>query len=54
MNWNPRTQSWGTWLLAIWLIITGATPLLHHSAFDFGPIPALLALAAGVLLLLGR
>ncbi len=43
----------GMILLAIWLIATGAIPLLKIT-FDSGLIMAVLAIAAGILLLLGR
>jgi hypothetical protein len=41
-------------LLAIWLIITGLLPLLSLNIPAIGTILALLAIAAGVLILLGR
>jgi hypothetical protein len=41
-------------LLAIWLIATGAIPLLGISFTRSGDILAVLAIAAGILLLLGR
>ena len=43
----------GMILLAIWLIATGAIPLLGIT-FNSGMIMAILAIAAGILLLLGR
>lgn len=42
----------GMILLAIWLIATGLLPLLNISFPSSGPILAILAIAAGVLLLL--
>jgi hypothetical protein len=41
-------------LLGIWLIATGALPLLHVNFQYGGLIMAILAIAAGVLILLGR
>lgn len=42
----------GMLLLAIWLILTGLLPLLNLNIPSIGPILAILAIAAGVLLLL--
>jgi hypothetical protein len=44
----------GMLLLAIWLILTGALPLLGVSLGQLSIILPLLAIAAGVLLLLRR
>ena len=44
----------GTLLLAIWLILTGLMPLLGLSFAGAGTLMAILAIAAGVLLLTGR
>jgi hypothetical protein len=44
----------GITLLAIWLIATGLMTLLSVSFANAGLILAVLALAAGILLLLGR
>jgi hypothetical protein len=44
----------GMILLAIWLIATGAIPLLAGISFNIGTLMAILAIAAGILLLLGR
>lgn len=44
----------GMVLLAIWLILTGLIALLSFSFAGLSIIMAILALAAGVLLLLGR
>ncbi len=41
-------------LLAIWLIAEGAMPLLGITFMHSGTIMAILAIAAGILLLLGR
>ena len=43
----------GMVLLAVWLIATGALPLLQIT-FVRGPVMEILAIAAGILLLLGR
>lgn len=44
----------GMLLLAIWLIVSGVVPLLHLGFSGLGTLMALLALAAGVLILLGK
>jgi hypothetical protein len=55
MKWNlPGTKNWGTLLLAVWLIMTGLRPFVHLTFINLSLISALLALAAGVLILLGR
>jgi hypothetical protein len=41
-------------LLAIWLILTGLVPLLNLSFSGLGTIMAILSLAAGALILVGR
>jgi hypothetical protein len=41
-------------LLGIWLILSGLIPLLHLSFSALGMLMAILAVAAGVLMLLGR
>lgn len=48
------TRSVGMLLLAIWLILTGLFSLLSISFAGFGVFMAILAIAAGVLILLGR
>ena len=48
------TNSLGTLLLAIWLILTGLSALLRFSFKGLPMIMAILAIAAGVLILLGR
>jgi hypothetical protein len=46
-------RKWGITLLAVWLIVYGVLFLVHE--FPYGPvISAVLAVAAGVLLLLDR
>ncbi len=48
------TGSWGMILLGIWLILVGLLPLLGISIPAGATILALLAIAAGVLILMGR
>lgn len=48
------TKSIGMILLAIWLILGGLVPLLHLSYEGLGMLMAILAIAAGVFILLGR
>ena len=49
-----RSRKLGPLLLGIWLIATGLMPLVHLSIPYSGPILALLAIAAGILILLDR
>jgi len=48
------TKNTGMLLLGIWLILTGLIPLLQLGFAGLGTLMAILALAAGVLILLGR
>lgn len=48
------TKNLGMLLLAIWLILNGLTALLGFSFQGLPLIMAILAIAAGVLILLGR
>jgi uncharacterized membrane protein YeaQ/YmgE (transglycosylase-associated protein family) len=48
------TQNLGMLLLAIWLILTGLSALLSFSFQGLSLIMGILALAAGILILLGR
>jgi hypothetical protein len=48
------TRSIGMALLAVWLIISGLVGLLGLSFQGLGMLMAILALAAGVLILAGR
>jgi hypothetical protein len=48
------TRNLGMLLLAIWLILGGLTPLLNLSFSGLGTVMAILAIAAGVLILIGR
>jgi hypothetical protein len=41
-------------LLAAWLILTGLIPLLNLSFSGLGTLMAILAIAAGVLIVVGR
>ncbi len=52
---NLRTRGLGMILLALWLILTGLLPLINTRIT--GPVAtglAVLAIAAGILILLGR
>ena len=49
-----RTKNLGMLLLGIWLILTGLVPFLNLSFSGLGTLMAILALAAGVLILIGR
>jgi len=44
----------GMLLLAIWLILGGLMPLVNFSFSGVGTLMAILAIAAGVLILIGR
>jgi hypothetical protein len=48
------TRNIGMLLLALWLIVTGLIPLLNLSFSGLGTVMAILAIAAGVLILIGR
>jgi hypothetical protein len=48
------TRNLGLLLLAIWLILSGLIPLLNLSFSGAGTLMAILAIAAGVLVLIGR
>ncbi|HUF81261.1 MAG TPA: hypothetical protein VMN03_09020 [Burkholderiales bacterium] len=48
------TRNIGMLLLAIWLILTGLIPVLNLSFSQLGTVMAILAVAAGVLILVGR
>jgi hypothetical protein len=54
MNVMKLTKSIGMLLLGIWLILTGLIELLHFSFSGLPLVMAILAIAAGVLILLGR
>ena len=48
------TRNIGMLLLAIWLILTGLIPVLNLGFSQLGTVTAILAVAAGVLILVGR
>jgi hypothetical protein len=48
------TKSLGMLLLGIWLVLTGLIPLLALSFSGLGTLMAVIALAAGALILAGR
>jgi hypothetical protein len=48
------TRNIGMLLLATWLILTGLGPLLHLGFTGLGTLKAILAIAAGVLIAIGR
>jgi hypothetical protein len=48
------TRNVGMLLLGIWLILTGIIPLIRLSFSGLGEIMSALAIAAGVLILIGR
>lgn len=53
MFWR-RTRNLGMLLLAVWLIATGVLPLLAIHAPWTGQILSVLAIAAGILILMER
>jgi hypothetical protein len=48
------TRNIGMLLLAVWLILTGLVPLLRLSFSGLDTVMAILAVAAGVLIVVGR
>ena len=48
------TRNLGMLLLALWLILTGLIPLLNLSFSGLGTLMSILAVAAGVLIVVGR
>jgi hypothetical protein len=48
------TKNLGMLLLGIWLILTGLIPLLNLGLSGLGSLMAVLAVAAGALILAGR
>ncbi len=48
------TGNLGMLVLAIWLILTGLLPLLHISFSNSGTVMSILAVVAGIMLLLRR
>jgi len=47
-------RSIGLLLLAVWLILSGLIPLLNFSFTGFSIVMAVLAIAAGTLIAIGR
>ena len=55
MSWNwRRQQEWGHLLLGIWLLATGLISLLGIVVPHSGQVLAILAVAAGIFLLMRR
>jgi hypothetical protein len=48
------TRNIGMLLLALWLVLTGLIPLLSLSFSGLGIVMAILAIAAGILIAIGR
>ena len=48
------TRNIGMLLLGIWLVLTGLVPFLHLGFSGLSTLMAILALAAGVAILIGR
>lgn len=48
------TRNVGMLLLAVWLILGGLIPLLNFSFSGLGTVMSVLAVAAGVLIVVGR
>jgi len=53
-NWGTVTKNRGMLLLSIYLIASGIIPLLHLSFANMDIVLAVLAIAAGVFILIGR
>lgn len=47
-------RNWGMLLLATWLILMGLIPLLSIHIAESGTFMSILAVAAGVLIIVGR
>ncbi len=54
MDYVRRVKNWGLVVLAIWLILWGVLPLLSISFPAMGTILELLAIVAGILILLKK
>ena len=54
MKWLQRSHGWGIFLLGIWLIVSGASGYVHVGSLNLAPLLPVLAIVAGVLILLGR
>lgn len=48
------TKNLGMLLLSVWLVMTGLIPLLNISFSGLGTVMAVLAIAAGALIFVGR
>jgi len=48
------TSNIGMLLLAAWLVLTGLIPLLNFNFSGLGVVMAVLAIAAGILIVVGR
>lgn len=48
------TKNLGMLLLGVWLVLTGLLQVVHLPIPDLGAILALIAIAAGVLIIIGR
>lgn len=48
------TKNFGMLLLGVWLILSGLIPLLHLSFSGLGTLMAIVAIAAGALILMDR
>ena len=48
------TRNLGMLLAGIWFVATGAIPLLHISFDGLGMLMAILAIAAGIAIIIGR
>jgi len=48
------TRNIGMLLLAVWLVLTGLIPLLKLSFSGLSVVMAVLAIAAGILIVVGR
>lgn len=48
------TKNLGMLLLGVWLVLTGLLQVVHLPIPDLGTILALIAIAAGVLIIIGR
>ena len=49
-----KIKSFGTFLLGVWLILTGLVQLVDLSFSGLMPLMAILALAAGLLVIVGK
>ena len=48
------TRNVGMLLLAVWLVLTGLIPLLNLGFSGLGTVMAILAIAAGIFIAVGR